>query len=361
MKKILILGTKNYDLSLSIELKKIGLRSYFCGNIKSSLIPKHKWINIDYTNQLALLKFLKTNNYFEYIIPGSNDLAYLSVSNIYQLNKKLTKNIINIDQIDLAEKYLLKTNFRKQMLPPMVKSPKIIKEDKLNKVNFKFVLKQDNLSGGKGVIFFDNIDQFQKYINKIKVRKPYVLEEYIEGTGHGASFFLEHGVINYEFFDNEYYCKDKLAVVATSSPTNLSNKNKGKLREFCYVYFKKYNLVNGLFHVQCICRDNEIYITECTRRLPGDYYHEFASLSTGHSYLKYYINGFLKQQKCLPIIENKLKNIVRIVCDELINKKIKSNVHFQKIINKNLIYKQKLDGFRISSREKKYKKLEAIF
>ena len=44
MKKILILGTKNYDLSLSNELKKIGFRCFFCGNTKSSIIPKNKWI-----------------------------------------------------------------------------------------------------------------------------------------------------------------------------------------------------------------------------------------------------------------------------------------------------------------------------
>ena len=145
MKKILILGTKNYDLSLSNELKKIGFRCFFCGNTKSSIIPKNKWINIDYTDQLALKIFLETNNYFEYIIPGSNDLAYLSVSNIYSLNENLTNKRINIDKIDLAKKYLLKTNFRKQTLPKTVKSPKIIKENQLNNVNFKFVLKQDNL------------------------------------------------------------------------------------------------------------------------------------------------------------------------------------------------------------------------
>ena len=106
-------------------------------------------------------------------------------------------------------------------------------------------------------------------------------------------FFVKSKKIIYEFYDNEYYSIDRLAVIATSSVSNLNQLHKKRLKNFCIEFMTKYNLVDGLFHIQCILKNDEIYIIECTRRLPGDYYHFFASLSSGENYLHYYINSFI--------------------------------------------------------------------
>jgi len=361
LKKVLVLGTKNYDFDLYKEFKKKDFLTYFCGNVRSSRIPKHIWIELDYTKITSLLNFILENKDFEFIIPGSNDLAYLSSSRIVKkLGNRLGK-IINIDNIKKAEDYLLKTKFRKKVLPYFVSSPKILNEENIDKVKYKFVLKKDKLSGGKGIHFFDNGDFYKAVLPKNNYSKPYVLEEFIEGSGHGASLFVENGKFKYEFFDDEYYCKDRLAVVATSSPTSLNNEEKQKLRSFCLHYVTENNLVDGLFHIQCIKRNKEIFITECTRRLPGDFYHKFSSLSTGHSYLKYYVNGFLNFYKNLQIVTGNKNNIVRVVCDDLIVKRIHSDEYIHKTILKCLIDRVKLDGFRISSNGKKYKKKEVMF
>lgn len=361
MKKVLVLGTKNYDFDLYDEFKKKNFLTYFCGNIRSSRIPKHIWIQLDYTDTSALLNFIIENKDFEFIVPGSNDLAYLSSSRLIKKIENRFSKIINIDNINKAEGYLLKTKFRKQRLPFYINSPKILDEEKIDKVRYKFVLKRDKLSGGKGIYFFDNGAVYKEKQTKNNYPKPYVLEEFIEGSGHGASLFVENGKLKYEFFDNEFYCKDRLAVVATSSPTSLNNEQKEKLRSFCFHYIRENNLVDGLFHIQCIKRNKDIFITECTRRLPGDFYHKFSSLSTGHSYLKYYVNGFLNFYKNLQIVNENKKNIVRVVCDDLIAKRIYSDKYVQKTILECLIDRDKLDGYRVSTNGKRYKKKEALF
>lgn len=288
-------------------------------------------------------------------------MAYLSASIITKKLAKRFSKLICIDNIKTAENYLLKTKFRKQLLPHYVSSPKILNEAKIHKVNYKFVLKRDKLSGGKGIYFFNNGTDYKAKQTKENFSNPYVLEEFIDGSGHGASLFIENQKLKYEFYDDEFYCKDHLAVVATSSPSSLNDEQKQKLRSFCLDYITENSLEDGLFHIQCIKRNNEVFITECTRRLPGDFYHRFSSLSTGHSYLKYYVNGFLKFDKNLQIVNKNKKNIVRIVCDELIAERINNDENIHSTIHEYVKDRVELDGFRFSDNGKKYKKKEAIF
>ena len=61
-----MLGTKNYDYDFNNVLAKLGYDTYFCGNSKSSLIPKDKWVNINYTDIESIYNFLVLNKDFKY-------------------------------------------------------------------------------------------------------------------------------------------------------------------------------------------------------------------------------------------------------------------------------------------------------
>ena len=74
MNKILILGTKNYDFDLSTEFLKKGFICFFCGNEKSSIIPKDKWIDIDYTNTISVIDFIEKNKGFKQFVKLWKDL-----------------------------------------------------------------------------------------------------------------------------------------------------------------------------------------------------------------------------------------------------------------------------------------------
>ena len=354
----MVLGTKNYDFDLYNEFKNIGLNCYFCGSERSNLIPAKNWINIDYTNTKSIINFLNKNTDFEYIIPGSNDLAYISVCEI--LDKIDIKHKIQIDCLETAKNYLMKTEFRSQKILGKVLIPRILELNNIEDEEKKFVLKEDKLSGGKGVHIFENGKSFKNNFKKKLIREKFVIEEYIDGSGHGISYVVKDGEIIFEFYDDEYYCKDKLAVVATSTPSSLRNEEKKIIKEFCLNYFKLYKLTNGFFHIQCIKKDKDIYILECTRRLPGDYYHEFSSLSLGCSYLRIYIDSFFAKQITYPV-RKFFKNIVRIVLDELISSEIEQSIELQDIIKSNLVKRKTLDGFRFGENKKKYLKKEALF
>ena len=358
MKKVLVLGTKNYDYDFFYEFKSIGYECFFCGNQKSSLIPDEQWIRIDFIDVANILKFMAHNPDFKYVIPGSNDLSYLSASEISE--KCATQNSIIIDSKKIAENYILKTKFRSQKLYKKIFVPKLFSLKNFQNENKPFVLKQDKMSGGKGVSIFKNGKHFKKNTNKKEIKENFLVEEYIEGSGHGISYIVKEGKIIFEFYDDEYYCKDKLAVVATSTPSSLSSPHKKVIREFCLDYFKEFKLVDGFFHIQCIKKDEKIYIIECTRRLPGDYYHEFSSLSLGTSYLRSYIKSFIGYYEIFK--SNRIiKNIVRVVLDDLIISQIKNSKEIKNLIKMNLIKKKKLDGFRFGENNKTYRKKGVIF
>ena len=354
-----MLGTKNYDYDFNNVLAKLGYDTYFCGNSKSSLIPKDKWVNINYTDIESIYNFLVLNKDFKYILPGSNDLAYLSVCEITK-NKKLN-NLINIDELVIAKNYLLKSQFRKKQVSNFVDFPFKLTLKTIENRKEKFLLKHDGLSGGKGIYFFENWKDFKKVKSKIFYKKDYVFEEFINGTGHGASFFWEKGLIILEFFDNEYYAKDNLAVIASSTPSILNQNEKDKLRNFCYEYTKEHSLCDGLFHIQCIRSQEKIFIIECTRRLPGDYYHIFASLYLQKSYLTYYINGFINEFNLKNEEVNLNKCYVRIIYDEKIKKKIDCSKDLECIIKNNTLKTLPMDGFRFGLDGNRFKKKMAIF
>ncbi len=358
MSKILILGTKAYDVELELLLKSKGYDVFFCGNKKSKIILKDKWVNIDYTDTNALINFLKFNKSIKYIIPGANDLAYKSVSILK--NKKNFQVEVNIDLLETYKLVHQKSIFRKNNLSKFVMFPKIVSHTKLKNHKDKLLLKQDGLSGGKGIVIFPKGLDACCFLNRNKTKlNDYFFEEFIPGSGHGVSFYVKSKKIIYEFYDNEYYSIDRLAVIATSSVSNLNQLHKKRLKNFCIEFMTKYNLVDGLFHIQCILKNDEIYIIECTRRLPGDYYHYFASLSSGENYLHYYINSFIPILQKI-ITKKPRKNIVRIVQDQQIKSIINKNIKFKKIIKKNFFSEKYLDGYRYSS-TKKYKKDKAIF
>ena len=358
MAEILILGTKTYDIELETILKLKGYDVLFCGNTKSKIISEDKWINIDYTDTDALLSFLNSSERIKYIIPGANDLAYESVSKLK--NSKKFKIKVNIDLLKTCDLVHKKSIFRKNNFSKFVMFPKMLNYKEIKNYKHKLLLKQDNLSGGKGIIIINNGLDAYIFLKKNNAKfNNYFFEEFINGSGHGVSFYVKSKKIIYEFYDNEYYSTDRLAVIATSSVSDLKKTHKQILRSFCIEFITDHNLVDGLFLIQCSLKNNDIYIIECTRRLPGDYYHYFASLSTGENYLYYYLNSFMPKFEKIP--EKKItNNIVRIVRDQQIKSIINKSLQFKKIIEDNYFSEKQLDGYRYST-TKKYKKDKALF
>ena len=62
-----------------------------------------------------------------------------------------------MDPKKIAENYILKTKFRSQKILQKIFVPEVLSLKTIKDKNKTFVLKQDKMSGGKGIFIFKNI------------------------------------------------------------------------------------------------------------------------------------------------------------------------------------------------------------
>ena len=162
------------------------------------------------------------------------------------------------------------------------------------------------MTGGKGISACQNkseLDYAIKQVRKISRRSEIIIEEFLDGTGHGFSCILKDRKLSFFFDDNEYYWSDKFLVSGTCSPSALQEKQKKSIVSQLEAISNALSLEDGLLHAQCIATSNAAYIIEICRRTPGDMYLNFVKSRTSFDYIGGIVGGYINR----PIpIENKL-------------------------------------------------------
>ncbi|MBP5705968.1 MAG: ATP-grasp domain-containing protein, partial [Spirochaetales bacterium] len=89
----------------------------------------------------------------------------------------------------------------------------------LNIIQYPILIKPVDLTGGKGVQICKSKEELIAAYNECAAvtRKNYVIiEEYIEGSNHGASVLLKNQKVVFSVFDDEQYYKNKYFVQGAS-------------------------------------------------------------------------------------------------------------------------------------------------
>ena len=98
--KILLLDTNISSFPIYLELKKLTNNVYVCGSNDEDFlarIARKKYIKLDYSDLQSLKRHILKENYSA-VVPGCNDISYLTCSKIKESNK----NVV-IDPIDKTE------------------------------------------------------------------------------------------------------------------------------------------------------------------------------------------------------------------------------------------------------------------
>jgi len=306
MKKILILGGSHRDIPLIKAAQELGYfvvtlgdRDYYLGHKYSNQAIK---INF---NDLSKVKQIIKNEKIDYIIPGSGEESYL---NTVKLSHEL--NIGNFDSMETANLVHNKWRFKEFCLTNDISTPKgiYVNTNKLIdnlKLNFPIVVKPTNLSGGRGVKVVQNTKELEKAIKlSNNISDELFLEEYIEGKLIAYSVFLKDQRIIYAFSGaDDIYLNPYL--ITTAYPITLDKDVEQKLSSDINKIAEELNLVNGMFHLQVIIKNNIPYIIDVTRRIPGDLYPDLIeycdkvkySQAVVKAYIGYDITNEFKQNK----------------------------------------------------------------
>lgn len=289
-KKILIVGGSHSELPLIKEAKKRGDYVITTGSDVGGLGHKEsdEYFQGDYSDKEYIYNLAVDKN-VDAIISGCNDFAYLSTA--YATEKLGFKGH---DSYDVAKMIHHKDSFRQCIQQLGIRTPKCVKcicsEDAIKaarKIGFPVLIKPVDLTGGKGVQICNTEEEISiAYKRAMTITRENVLivEEYIQGTNHGVSVLLKNQKVVFGFVDNEQYFINPYLVSGACYPSSVSKESIEKLYIDIEKFAQKYKLVDGLFHVQCILKDDILIMIDPCRRTPGDLYVLLVKYATGVNY-----------------------------------------------------------------------------
>lgn len=290
--KVLILGGSHRDIPLIEAAKKLGYftitlgdKDYYLGHQHSNRMYKVNFNNLD-----EVKKIIKKEN-IKHIIPGCGEESYM---NTVKLAHEL--KLGNFDSLETATTLHNKWKFKEFCLKNNIGSPKGIfykNNNSYKELKFPIVIKPTTLSAGRGVSVVYNEEEFKTSLQIAKkISNEIFLEEFIDGELLAYSVFLKNEEILYGFLgvDKPYINK---YLISTAYPTYTNDETLKELKFDIEKIAKKLNLVDGMFHLQVIIRNDKPYIIDVTRRIAGDFYPYLIEHSDHVKYSQAVVNSYL--------------------------------------------------------------------
>jgi biotin carboxylase len=286
----LIVGGGHAEIPLINAAKRIGFRVATSGNRPHDRGHPYgdRYAAADFSDADAVTRVAETLKVAA-IISGCNDFAALSTAIAAE-----RLGLKGHDPHDVALRIHHKDRFRELLeqldLPTPASSAVESPEQARNwaaATSFPLIVKPVDLTGGKGVSVCRSLGEIETAVTAALTisRQPYVVvEQFLSGTRHGFTCFVEAGTVGFWFADDEQYYLNQYLVSGTTAPSSLPSTAIVELIAQIELITRKLALVDGLMHVQCIQTTDGPRIIELCRRCPGDLYPRFVSLSTGFDY-----------------------------------------------------------------------------
>ena len=311
MKKVLILGGSHRDIPLIKASQELGYfvitlgdRDYYMGHEYSD-----RYYKINF-NDLTKVKEIIESEKIDYLLPGSGEESYL---NTVQLAQEL--NIGNFDSLEVAKLVHNKWKFKEFCLENSISTPGgFYYTDGLDLGNIKFpiTVKPTNLSGGRGVDVVYCLKDLKESLKKSReVSDEIFLEDFIDGDLIAYSVVIKDQKIIYGFTGRDDTYKNKY-LITSAYPIQLKTVTQNKLRSDVEKISEILSLVDGMFHLQVIIRDEVPYIIDVTRRIPGDFYPYLMEYCDGVKYSKAVVKSYIGKPLTSELIaEKKQKFVIR--------------------------------------------------
>ena len=289
-KKLLIAGGGYADIPMILAAKALGFYVYTSGNRPDDMGHEYadEFQGADFSDNLAMLD-LASSLGIDAICASCNDFSALSAAYVAE---KL--GLPGHDSYEITEILHHKDKFRDFSKVNGINVPFAMGFDSgaeahnaLSEFSYPIIIKPVDLTGGKGVSVAYSNEEASKaleYAFSASRAKRVVIEDFINGTRHGFSAIIRSWKVVFYFSDNEFYFINQYLVSAACTPGGVSVDVLNALIAVSEKYAELLSLVDGLFHVQYILRDNVPYIIEICRRPPGDLYTKFVQISTGFDY-----------------------------------------------------------------------------
>ena len=335
MKKILILGGSHRDIPLIEASKNLGYyvvtlgdRDYYLGHRYAD-----KYYKINFNDLNEVKKVIKDEN-IDYLIPGSGEESYL---NTVKLSDELS--IGNFDDLEVAKLVHNKWKFKEFCIKNEITTPYGFyyqNDTDLKNITYPMVVKPTNLSGGRGVEVVYSERELKSAIDDgHQVSDEIFLEEYIDGELYAYSVFIKDRKVHYGFLGKDDVYLNKY-LISTAYPSSIKESTLAKLKSDIEMISQKLSLVDGMFHLQVMVKDDSAYIIDVTRRIPGDLYPYLIEYCDNVQYSQAVVKSYIGQSISDDFNSEKTKSFVirhcvmadknGVLSDIFIDTKIKAQV-----------------------------------
>lgn len=314
-KNVLLLGSSYSAMPILKEIRRAGHSVTVVGSIKAD--PCHAIADFsifeDYSKPEELFKYME-NKIYDYVVPTCNDISYITGAVLAERYE-----LAGFDSLDNTKIIHNKSFFREFLSSINVSAPRhrLSSNNKLLQLSdliFPILVKPVDSFSGRGMTLVKSISELEqafKTASDSSNENIFVLEEFINGTLHSHSAFIENSKILNEYFVDEFCTVYPYQVDCSNHPSFLSELVKNKVRESISSVIRELNLVDGLLHTQFITSKQEVYIIESMRRCPGDLYPKLVEDSTGESYISQFVSPFIGCPVGIKSSDNECKLIGR--------------------------------------------------
>ena len=346
-KKLLLLGGGHAEIPLIQAAQKLGYFVITTGNAREGLGHAYADKNVfeDFSDHEKMLSLAKAEG-VDRVCSGCNDFALLSSAYVCE---KL--GLPGHDSYETSLQLHHKDKYRALATRLNIPTPKAITvrnteefETALKTLSFPIIVKPVDLTGGKGIHRAASAEEARAaYADALsRTREDHVVvEEFVVGTNHGFSAYLQNQKVVFDFADNEQYFLNKYMVSGANTPTTTSLRGQRLLCEYSERIAKELKLVDGILHIQYIEKsDGTPVIIEICRRPPGDLYIKFVQYATGVDYPKMLIQAETGEActEILPPLGTLPKPFLRH-CIMTEKKGFAQSVYFAPEIEKNIVEK----------------------
>jgi len=338
MQKVLILGGSHRDIPLIEAAKELGYfvitlgdKDYYMGHEYSD-----KYYKVNF-NDLVKVKEIINNEEVDYLLPGSGEESYL---NTVQLAQEL--KIGNFDSLEVAKLVHNKWNFKEFCLENLISTPGgFYYTDSLVLENIKFptIVKPTNLSGGRGVEVVYCLEDLEESLKRCKkVSNEIFLEDFIDGVLIAYSVFIKNKKIIYGFTGKDETYKNKY-LITSAYPVELKKLTQKKLLDDVEKISRLLSLVDGMFHLQVIIRDDVPYIIDVTRRIPGDFYPYLIEYCDKVNYTNAVVESYIGKYLNSDLLVSKKKDFVIRHCVMSDKNGIFKKIEINEILKNSIIFR----------------------
>lgn len=298
-KKILVLNGSFCETPVIKKLKEMGYYVVTSGNAPQ--LEGHafsdEYIPGDYSDKERMLDLVKENQ-VDGIISCANDFGTITAAYVAEQmgwsGHDTYENTLLLHHKDLFKAYCAEKNI------PSVKSVVFEEIDTLldyvKTCEYPIIVKANDLTGGKGISRANNYEEAciaAKNAFETSRDKQILVEPFIEGTQHAVDAFIANGKIIATTSCNCYSYVNPYLIQTETYPSDFQDQDVMPICKIIKDMIDDLHLVDGVFTVQYMRKNDQIYIIEVMRRLTGNLSFTLYEKATGFPWYEAYIRSSL--------------------------------------------------------------------